>query len=153
MTGLSGSHIGGQFQIYVLECRPSHAQLLQALPTRKRLTRQLAEQPRRIVSLTLHELSREGQALWAFLRDWTRQTNPSRPEEVEFTRRELRNASGMQDHRLRAALVELVQMEYAAKLEGQNGVTYRYRLLLTEASAQAPLGLTTPEELEARWKP
>src|SRR5437899_8060947 len=52
----TGSHIGGQLQIDVLERRPSHAQLLQVLPTRECLTRELVECARGIVRLELDKL-------------------------------------------------------------------------------------------------
>mgnify|MGYP001252819639 FL=1 len=57
-------------------------------------------------------------------------------ERVEFSRRELREAFGWSDTRLRVYLRELVEMEYLVPTGGRNGLRYRYRLL--EAGAPGP---------------
>lgn len=51
------------------------------------------------------------------------------PAAVEFSRRELREAFGWSDTRLRVYLRELVEMEYLAPVSGRNGLRYCYRLL------------------------
>jgi DNA primase len=103
-----------------------------------------------VLAITLHELSRDAQELWEFLLPWVQgQTQPS---QVSFNRRKLRESTKWQDHRLRAALVELVEMEYVTVLSGQNGKAFLYQLAALQPSP-SPLGcLTTPEELAKRLK-
>ena len=68
-----------------------------------------------------------------------------------ITRRELREATGLPDHRVAALLSELVQLEYAEVLCGSQGQRFRYRLTPANgASSPALAGLATPDELRAR---
>jgi DNA primase len=67
------------------------------------------------------------------------------------TRREIREATGLQDHRVVALLADLVALEYLEILSGSQGKTFRYRLAVSstrtaDRAASLP-GLTTPEEL------
>ena len=97
---------------------------------------------------TFHELSRTARDLWEALRRWVREQG-SDWLQVHFTRRELRQVTGLMDHPLRSALTELVEMEYVQAVSGQNGRTYHYRLLVAdEAPSSAVAGLMTPAELE-----
>ena len=75
------------------------------------------------------------------------QGEPSR--ECQFTRRELRVGSQMEDHTLRAALQELVEMEYLEVVTGCNGRAYHYRLSVL-SEEDAPSGLLSPAELARR---
>jgi hypothetical protein len=52
----------------------------------------------------------------------------SAPEDIVFTRRELREFSGWPHMRVRRYLVELVEMEFVVLLSGTVGKRYRYRL-------------------------
>ncbi len=70
-----------------------------------------------------------------------------------ITRRELREATGLPDHRVAALLSELVQLEYAEVLCGSQGQRFRYRLASGNASSPALAGLATPDELRARLAP
>ncbi len=74
--------------------------------------------------------------------------------EKTFTRRDLRQNSQWQDHRLRDALDELVAMEYLQQTSGGQGRTCHY-LLEPGAAAGTGLGplreLTSPDELERLW--
>ncbi|MDI1252774.1 hypothetical protein, partial [Thermomonas sp.] len=73
---------------------------------------------------------------------------------VHFTRREVRQYSGWHDHRVRDALQELVDMEYAMILKGTQGQTYQYRLAGGGGGDALPLSeLTTPAQLEALLAP
>lgn len=66
----------------------------------------------------------------------------------DFTRRQLREATGIGNTRLREILGELVAMEYVIPIEGGAGKSFRYRLgdqPLEEGRGVA--GLTTPEDL------
>jgi DNA primase catalytic core len=107
-----------------------------------------------VLSTTLHELSRAAQELWVEARAMVVALKGTRKgvktEDVQFTRRALRDHCGWPDRRLRDALQELVAMEYIGALAGSQGKTYQYRLLSDADSTPSPLGqLTTPEELEA----
>jgi hypothetical protein len=112
-----------------------------------RIAYELAQE---VLDITLHELSRDGRELWDAIRQWLGSGAPDTP----FTRRDLRQAMNWQDHRLRAALQELVEMEHVGVLAGQNGKAYTYRLLVfaDEAPPSTQGALTTPEELEKIWK-
>ena len=53
------------------------------------------------------------------------------------------------NHRLRASMNELVEMEYVSQLSGQNGKKFEFQLLTTDVKATPTLaGLLRPEELE-----
>ncbi|MHB2018556.1 MAG: toprim domain-containing protein [Candidatus Xenobia bacterium] len=111
------------------------------------------ELARGVLGSTLHELTRNAQALWQevyrFAAALTRGKGSVR--EVAFTRRDLRHAIRWPDHRLRDALEELVKMEYLSAV-GSQGKQYTYQVLCDEACTPSPLSeLTTPDVLEARW--
>jgi hypothetical protein len=68
-----------------------------------------------------------------------------------ITRREIREATGLPDHRVIALLSELVQLEYLEIVAGAFGKTFRYRLSNADAPAPSLIpGLTTPDELRAK---
>jgi len=63
-------------------------------------------------------------------------------------RRQIREYTGLGDHRLRDLLAELVSLEYLWIMEGKQGKSYRYQLADRCVSTEKILaGLTTPEEL------
>jgi len=113
-----------------------------------RLAHRLAKD---VLASTLHELSREACELWQSIRTWVLEQGADRPGDVLFTRRDLRLVLTLEDHRLRANLGELVEMEYLEVVAGSNGRAFHYRLLVTQESATS-LALLAPEELERRWK-
>ena len=67
------------------------------------------------------------------------------------TRREIRETTGLPDHRVIALLAELVALEYLEVVTGSQGKTFRYKLA-AEASASPKVlaGLTTPAELRKK---
>ncbi len=73
--------------------------------------------------------------------------------EVQFQRREIRDAIRWSDTRLRIHLEELARMEYIQALAGRFGQTYRYRLLIEPEELSRPgkflLGLKSVETLRA----
>jgi hypothetical protein len=71
------------------------------------------------------------------------------PSEVQWHRRELREAIGWSDTRLRKHLEELVTLEYVVALSGSIGLTYQYRLLYEagQSSGKFVPGLKTVEKL------
>jgi DNA primase catalytic core len=114
-----------------------------------RLAYQLAKD---VLATTLHELSREAKDLFDVLLLWAEEQASGHLAEFFFTRRDVRQLTDTEDHRLRQALQELVDMEY---LDGQGGQgrTYHYRILPSNEQKPASIrDLTTPEELERRWK-
>ena len=107
-----------------------------------------------VLATTLHELSREAQDLYQVILECAKDNAPERPREVIFRRRDLRSVTDLEDHRLRQSLNELVDMEYLEALQGGQGRVYQYRLTVGEATVSPFLReLTTPEELQRRWKP
>jgi DNA primase catalytic core len=69
----------------------------------------------------------------------------------ETTRREIREHTGLPDHRLRDLLAELVSLEYLGIVEGKQGKSYHYKLAERGISgAKIFVGLTSPEDLAQR---
>jgi hypothetical protein len=69
------------------------------------------------------------------------------PLEIEWTRRELREAIHWTEARLRLHLAELVRLEYLAPVGGRSGSRYRYRLLVE------PDQIAEGGRLVVGWKP
>lgn len=111
-----------------------------------RLAYRLAQQ---VLQVTLHELSRGAQDVWHQVRDWVNAEAGGSVRDFLFTRRDLRQLTGAEDHQLRTALQELVDMEYLEVATGATGRAFQYRLLVT-TQAEAPAVLISPEELERR---
>jgi hypothetical protein len=78
-----------------------------------------------------------------------------RLEEVLLTRREIREETGLPDHRVRALLSDLVELEHLEIVAGAIGRTFRYRLstLSPRPSEKLLAGLLTPEELRRATSP
>jgi hypothetical protein len=74
------------------------------------------------------------------------------PDEIEFTRRELREAIKWGDTRLRTHLAELVRLEYVQPVAGSVGKTFCYRLLVEPEelnnSGRFLAGLKSVEQLQ-----
>ena len=102
-----------------------------------------------VLTSTLHELSRGARDLWNWIREWQQQGHGQASRDVQFTRRDLRQGSQMEDHQLRDAIHELVEMEYLEVASGSNGRAYYYRLCVL-SEEEAPSGLLSPTELERR---
>lgn len=101
---------------------------------------------REVLASSLHELSHASRELWMQLRKWVTELGP----DFTFTRKDVRDALGLEDHRVRDGLADLVEMEYLETVSGGNGKQYRYRLLVhDQAGVRVPL--LTPAELEAKW--
>jgi hypothetical protein len=99
-----------------------------------------------VLGQTLTDLKRPNAELYAAVQALT-----AKKPDGTVTRRELREATGLPDHRLIALLGELVQLEYLEIVSGGFGKTLRYRLTnATEPTAGAIPGLTTPDELRAK---
>jgi len=68
-----------------------------------------------------------------------------------LTRRQIRELSGLPDHRIRNLLRELVELEYLLAAEGGNGKRYQYKLAEKTSSKKILAGLTSPQELKHSW--
>jgi DNA primase catalytic core len=69
------------------------------------------------------------------------------------TRREIREATGLPDHRVVALLSDLVALEYLEAVTGSQGKAFRYRLAAPTSTAPKILaGLTTPTELRKKLR-
>ena len=69
-------------------------------------------------------------------------------ERGDYTRRDVREATGLPHRRCWELLEDLVDLEYMVKPEGKQGQTCRYRLAENAMAALKPLeGLTTPAQL------
>ena len=103
-----------------------------------------------VLATTLHELSRGAKDIWQKIRDWAvGEAGLESCSDLVFTRRELRKVTGAEDHQLRAALQELVDMEYLEIAGGAVGKAFHYRLLVAR-DQDIPVALLPPEELERR---
>jgi DNA primase len=70
-------------------------------------------------------------------------------ERGDYTRRDVRESTGLPHRRCWELLEDLVDLEYMVKPEGKQGQTCRYRLADNALAALKPLdGLTTPAQLE-----
>jgi len=103
-----------------------------------------------LLASTLHELSRGARDVWVSIRDWVLSEGLEDFRSLVFTRREVRQAIGVEDHQLRASMQELTDMEYLEVVSGTNGKTFYYRLLVA-TDEDAPTPLTSPEELAKKW--
>lgn len=118
-----------------------------ATPADYRIAYELAQD---VLHSTFHELTRSARDLWSVVLAMAHKSGQKLPH-FEFLRRELRQFSSWQDHRLRDALTELVEMEYLAVVGGSQGKSYTYRLLVYGEGGPSLLGeLTTPDELERK---
>jgi hypothetical protein len=102
-----------------------------------------------VLSTTLHELSRGARDVWDAVRIWVLSEDLDDYRSLVFTRRDVRQAIGVEDHQLRAALQELTDMEYLELVSGSNGKTFYYRLLVAR-DEDAPEPLLSPDELARR---
>jgi len=102
-----------------------------------------------VLAVTLHDLSRSAKELWDQVRAWVWAQAGDQAREFQFSRKELRRLTETEDHQLRNALQELVDMEYLEVVSGGNGKAIFYRLLVT-TEEEAPMALLTPEELKRR---
>jgi hypothetical protein len=83
----------------------------------------------RVLGNSLADLSTPARELLELTEEHLRKKHGTQEEHPTFTRRELREAFHWGDTRLRVHLKELVDMEYAAPLQGRSGLTYQYCLL------------------------
>ena len=103
-----------------------------------------------VLATTLHELSRGAKDIWEKIRDWAvGEGGLESYSDLVFTRRDLRKVTGAEDHQLRSALQELVDMEYLEIAGGAVGKAFHYRLLVAR-DEDVPVALLSPEELERR---
>ncbi len=88
-------------------------------------------------------------------RDFYERTRRMREEREKktFSRRDIREYTGLPDHLVRRMVQTLVEMEYFLVSEGKNGVKFEYMINPYPVEARDIIqGLTTPEELERRIK-
>lgn len=102
----------------------------------------------RVLGNSLADLSAPARELLFLAQEHLRKNQPEQ-EQATFTRRELREAIHWGDTRLRIHLRELVDLEFAAALQGRFGFTYRYCLLDKPNPAQGDClpGLKPIEQL------
>ena len=87
----------------------------------------------------LHELSPSARELFEIAR---------KLEADQFTRRELRDASGWTQRRVLESIEELVAMEYLSSTSGHQGKTYLYSVAAGNGNQPSPVSaLLSPEEL------
>lgn len=100
-----------------------------------------------VLASSLHELNKNARELWEKLVQWV-----GDQEEATFSRKEVRDQFGLEDHRLREALNDLLEMEYLETVSGGNGRLYRYRLLVRNRDGTR-LSIKIPGELAALVQP
>ena len=99
-----------------------------------------------VLASSLHELNYASRELWQQLLVWTAEGSQGQPD-FTFSRKDLRDALGLEDHRLRDALADLVEMEYLETVSGGNGKQYRYRMLVHHQQG-VRIPLFTPAQME-----
>ncbi|MDD2711104.1 MAG: hypothetical protein PHV34_24255 [Verrucomicrobiae bacterium] len=90
------------------------------------------------------ELSAPAKELLSLIETHVRQQNRSR-EEVQFCRRELREAFGWRHTRLRMYLKELADLEYLQPVGGRKGSIFRYKLVDLTKTWRTWRNLATPK--------
>ena len=105
-----------------------------------------------ILKTTLSPLSKEAQDLLTSASKLVKAQSDLEGVEMSayiFTRRQLREFAGWTAYKINKCLNELFQMEYIEKVGGQNGHSFRYRILSSYQENHDPLaGLTHPDELQ-----
>ncbi len=87
---------------------------------------ELSRPSRRLLELLTQYVSEKGQRL------------EIAKSEVEFSRREVREAFGWSEYQMRTHLKELVQMEYVVPVSGRHGQLYRYLLVNEQLRGEKP---------------
>lgn len=100
-----------------------------------------------VLGQTLVDLKRPAAELLAVFRSIA-----AKKGDGTVTRRELREATGLPDHRVIALLYDLTRLEYVEILSGSFGKTIRYRLTALPGAGGGGVlpGLTTPGELREK---
>jgi hypothetical protein len=95
-----------------------------------------------VLAQSLQELSPQSRQLLNILQRMTK-------EREEFTRKDIRDASGWSDYQVRTHLKQLLQLEYVTLTAGKNGSLMKYRVLYGDPFEQAMpvIGLTEVESL------
>jgi DNA primase len=108
----------------------------------------------RLFGQSLDDLSFPSRQLLRLTSDYVDQRaarEKATPDEIEFTRRELREEIKWGDTRLRTHLGELIRLEYVQPLAGSLGKTFCYRLLVEpeelNGSGRFLAGLKSVEQL------
>ncbi len=106
----------------------------------------------RVLWVSLDELSRWSRELVDWMNEQTglAAEDKIKPEDVSWTRRQLRESLRWPDRRLRESLHELVDLEYLQTLKGGQGLAYIYRLNPYFQNSPKALGLLTPDQLQAQ---
>jgi hypothetical protein len=108
----------------------------------------------RLFGQSLDDLSFPSRQLLRLMADYVDRratAEKATPDEIEFTRRELREEIKWGDTRLRTHLSELIRLEYVQPLAGSMGKTFCYRLLVEpeelNTSGRFLAGLKSVEQL------
>ncbi|MBI2911537.1 MAG: hypothetical protein HYY05_05290, partial [Chloroflexi bacterium] len=105
----------------------------------------------RVLRVSLDELTRWSRELYELLEEQAHlaEAEGVSRDQIDWSRRQIRDTTRWPDRRLRECLKELVDMEYLELVRGgSQGKTYVYRLAPNPGVSRAVLGLLTPQELE-----
>jgi len=106
-----------------------------------------------ILGRSMDELSSPARRLLGIIQNLAAKKKKQGVEEVQFIRREIREASGWGETYVRSVLRELTRMEYIGIVRGAYGQTFRYELLQEEASFDPFMqSLTNVNELQLKAK-
>ena len=75
----------------------------------------------------------------------------AQPREITFRRRDVREFTGLPNHIVKRGMRSLEDLEYVSVSRCRQGGSYRYRLAGRPPVANLMDGLTTPDELAAKW--
>jgi hypothetical protein len=91
------------------------------------------------------------EAMELHLEERARETKLSRYE-VPFSRREIRDATGLPNHRIKELFHELEELEYVEVERNARGGSYSYRLIPGKANGKLTACLLSVQQLEERLK-
>lgn len=108
-----------------------------------------------VLSGTLSDLKKPAGDLLAEIEDYVNrqaQIVHDEPGRVSFLRRDIREATGLPNHRIKELFSELEELEYLEVEKGVRGGSYRYRLITGKKQEDFAKCLLTAEELQAKMR-
>lgn len=107
----------------------------------------------RVLPDTLSEIKKPVADLLSTIENYTK--NLARQQrlnktEIAFSRREIRDASGLPNHRIKELFKELEELEYVEVEKSARGGSYHYRLVAGSKAAKLSSFLLTPEQLKEK---
>jgi len=107
-----------------------------------------------LLGYTLADLKKPAAELLAEIRVMAAERADGRSiNEVSFTRRDVREATGLPNHRIKQLFADLEELEYVTAKKGPRGASAEYHLAAERLNGtQIQTHLLTPDQLAKKWK-